>query len=608
MAKRIIALLISLLLALDPLCAFASTDKLEDALAQLNFYLTYFNTEEYKNEVDLSEIVDAFTKLGNSGKGFNIYASILLLLENGDYRVASILKTTLENDKEFSERLDDKEFKAAYPSISGVQNLLYYVDGRVAENNGNMDEALTCYSLCGSFFDSASRIISLSGGGSESMYQNAVASFTSGEYEEAYKLFHQLAEFNYGDSVSFLEACGKVLIGNGIDPDTIINGKWSEWTDKLPENIDEAKYEIETKKLYRSRVKETKTDKQKDLKGWTLVGSSEQTGGYGEWSEWNAKEVKQSSTREVETQQMYRYRNLEKKTSSKSSLDGWTKYNSKMTYSDWGDWSSWSVNSVNKSDTREVKTKTQYSYRTSSTVTSYSSWGSFSAWSTSSATSDSLTDVQKRTTYMYYYYKCPTCGTHWHAYNIKCPTWGGGCGKTTIPNNFTRVWGTTPQSQMSWKDWHGTGRTYATYNGERVFRSKDEPNKSRTEYRYRKRTLVYNTVWSDWTGYSDSSVSAASNRQVRTRTVYQYRDRKATTTYYFKRWGAWSGWSASRVAANDSRQVQTAVWYRYRDKLKEALYYYERWLNWSGWSESAVEANDRTQVEVKTQYRYRVRQ
>ncbi|MCR4621790.1 MAG: hypothetical protein K5663_06870 [Clostridiales bacterium] len=611
MIKRVLALTVAVLLALGSLCAFASTDKLEDALEQLNFYLTHFNTEDYKSEVDLSEIANAFASLGNSGMGFYVYANVMLLLEKGDYRTAAIVKTMLESNEEFSNSLDDKEFKEKYPSISGVKFLLNYVDGRIAENSEDTEAAKKCYSESGGFFDSYERLLALSGGESEEMYQRAFSHFTSGEYEEAYKLFYELSESNYTDSASFRDTCGKILAGMGIDPETIIKGAWSEWTDKLPEGIDRDKYEIETKQLYRSRVKETKTDKQKDLKGWTLTGTSEQAGGFGEWSNWSTNEVKKSGTREVETQQVYRYRDLEKTTSTKSNMDGWTKYDSKTAYSDWGAWSKWSTTKATKSSTREVQTKTQYSYRTSSTVASYSGWSSYSGWQTSAVTANDLTDVQTRTTYRYFYFKCPKCGNHWHGCNnVYCWTWGGGCGdtKNAIPESSkVFIWGTTPQSQMNWKDWHGTGVTYTTYNGERVFRSPGAPNKSRTEYRYRTRSLVYNTVWSNWTEYSDSSVSAASNRQVNTRTVYRYRDRKPVTTYYFKRWGAWSEWTASKVAANDSRQVQNAVWYRYRDKLKETLYYYERWGSWSGWSENAVNSNANTQVETKTRYRYRAK-
>ncbi|MCR4621792.1 MAG: hypothetical protein K5663_06880 [Clostridiales bacterium] len=514
MNKRILSLLLALVMALGSLCAFASTDKLEDALAQLNFYLTYFNTEEYKNEVDLSEIADAFASLGNSGIGFYVYANVLLLLEKGDYRTAAIVKMMLESNEELSKRLDDEKFRETYPSISSVSVLLSYVDGRIAENGGDSETAKQCYLSSGGFFDSYERLLALSGGKSEEMYKRAFNHFTKGEYEEAYKLFYELAESNYTDSATFRDTCAKILAGMGIDPDTVISGAWSEWTDKLPDGIDGNKYEIETMQLYRSRVKETRTDKQKDLKGWTLTGSSEQTGGFGEWSKWSAKEVKKSNTRQVETQQMYRYRNLEKTTSTKSSIKGWTKYDSKTTYSAWGAWSKWSTTKVTKSATREVKTKTQYSTR------------DLIDFADSSSNNDS----------------------------------------NLLNNGYERDgWGT-----------YADGTIYYGY--------------------------VKLTDWSSW-----SDTKQTSFMRIRTRTVYQYRDRKATTTYYFKRWGAWSEWTASKVAANDSRQVQNAVWYRYRDKLKETVYYYERWSNWSGWSENAVNSNANTQVEKKTRYRYRAK-
>ncbi|MCR4622849.1 MAG: hypothetical protein K5663_12290 [Clostridiales bacterium] len=224
MVKRLLSLLVAVILTFGCLCAFASTDKLEDALAQLNYYLTVFGSEEDIVDVDLAEIVDAFSKLGNSGRGFYNYSYILLLLERGDYRIASIYKKMLENDKGFSEQLDDKAFRETYPSISEVQDLLYYVDARVAENSGDKAEAETFYLLSGGFFDSAKRLILLSGGESADMYERAIALFTDGGYEEAYVLLHELAKYKYSDSADFLEMCGEILIDKGIDPKTLLNG------------------------------------------------------------------------------------------------------------------------------------------------------------------------------------------------------------------------------------------------------------------------------------------------------------------------------------------------------------------------------------------------
>ena len=206
----------------------------------------------------------------------------------------------------------------------------------------------------------------------------------------------------------------------------------------------------------------------------------------GTWSDWSTSYP--SGDYEVERKTQYRYKDKETTSSTTYPLDGWTKVDSSSDYTGWGSWSDWSTSSVSESDTRQVETKT---------------------------------------TYMYCYFYCKNCGNHWHGYGFPCYTWGGGCGNGTIQEDtYCEVWGATPQNQMGWQDWHGTGHVYAYYNGERVYRNIYSPDASRTEYRYRDRSSVttyYYERWSDWSDWTDYSVSGGSDRTVETRTVYRYR-------------------------------------------------------------------------------------
>lgn len=139
-------------------------------------------------------------------------------------------------------------------------------------------------------------------------------------------------------------------------------------------------------------------------------------------------------------------------TSSKASMEGWTQYDTSSEWGKYGPWSSWGGIFVKETDS---------------------------------------TDVETRTVYEYGYFVCPSCGAHWHGYGFTCYTWGGGCGKATIPEgSWTTIWGTTPQSEMNWEDWHGTGHQTTIYNGERVFRNIYGDN-SKTQYRFRTREMVY---------------------------------------------------------------------------------------------------------------------
>lgn len=209
----------------------------------------------------------------------------------------------------------------------------------------------------------------------------------------------------------------------------------------------------------------------------------------GPWSDWSAQEP--SGNYDVERKTQYRSRDKQTTSSTTYPLSGWTMTDSSTSYSNWGSWSGWTTSAVSASDMRQVDT---------------------------------------RTTYMYCYFYCYNCGNHWHGYGFNCfSTWGGGCGKSTIQeSSYTEVWGTTPQSQMNWKEWNGTGHSYATYNGERVFRNIYQPDASRTEYRYCDRSVIttyYYERWGDWSSWSDTAVAGNGNRQVETRTVYRYRTR-----------------------------------------------------------------------------------
>ena len=397
---------------------------------------------------------------------------------------------------------------------------------------------------------------------------------------------------------------GIIAFGGGGKPG--YQEDWTEWMEELPRGVSESDYIIEELTKYRSRDKETKTSNETDkMDGWTLDETAEK-GDFGAWSDWSTTAVTGSETREVESETRYRSRKLETTTSSNSSMSGWELTDTTYSWSDYGPWSSWQTASVSSSDSRKVETKTQYSYRTKSTSQQYSSWSGWSGWQDNSVSSNDLRKVETRTVYMYCYFQCAYCGNHWHGYGFPCYTWGGGCGQGTIQeSSYHEVWGTTPQSQMNWQDWHGTGHTYAYYNGERVFRNIHRPNASKTQYRYATRTISDVTTYSDWSSYSDTYQSSSSTKEVQTRTVYRYCDRTQVPTYHFRRWGSWSTWTTQAINSSSTRQIESSTFYRYRDKVDETTYIFYRWSDWSDWSETPIEETDSNEVEEKIVYRYK---
>ena len=208
-----------------------------------------------------------------------------------------------------------------------------------------------------------------------------------------------------------------------------------------------------------------------------------------DWTDWSDKlpDYINEDDHIVEEKVLYRSRNIETTSSSSSTLSGWELYDSKAEYSDYGDWSAWSTYSVVESNCRDVEIKKQYSYRLKNAETQYSSWSDWSDWSSTPVKSDDLTRVETRTV--------------------------GGKVK---------------------------------------------------QYRYSTRTVNNGNSFTNWSEYSDVAIEPSENREVRTRTVYRYRDREENIVYYFKRWGEWSDWSTTAVSASDEVKVETKTQYRYK--------------------------------------------
>lgn len=394
-------------------------------------------------------------------------------------------------------------------------------------------------------------------------------------------------------------------VSTGESDSQVELAEWSAWSDALPSGVTEADYTIETQTLYRTRERQTTTAAQDTLDGWTLVGSEEVAGEYGDWSAWSTDKPAASLDRETQSQTRYRYRGKETTTASTASLSGWTQYDVSYAWSDYGAWSGWSTSYVSASDSRAVQTKTQYRYRTISYSTAYTSWSSWSGWQWDAVSGNSLTDVETRTVYGYYWFQCPNCGAHMHGWDIYCPTWAGGCGKAYIPeSNWHTIYSTTAPSSVSFKDWYGTGHYYAYVDGELVFRWDYGNPGPQTQYRYRTRTSYQVKNYGSWSNWRDTYYSSSDTRDVESRTLYRYRDRVQKATYYFYRWGNWSEWSSDAVSSSSDREVETGNFYRYRDRVYGTLYHFSRYTDWSAWSLTPQEANSALEVEQKTQYRY----
>ena len=388
--------------------------------------------------------------------------------------------------------------------------------------------------------------------------------------------------------------------------------EWSGWVDELPSGVTEEDYEIETRRLYRYSELETTTSTDPALEGWECYDSVE-GGSYGEWSAWQLDEVQAAEGLEVESGDFWRYLNRETTSGTNQTMSGWTCYDETYAWAADGAWSKWSPTWPGEQEGREIQTATQWQYRDVWTTQSWGDYGAWSAWQDSAVTdSGDNMEVKTRTVYGYYYFECPDCGCHMHVYT-NCYTWAGGCGRTADFESGWRVyWCETPYSSVSWKDWHGTGKYYTTFNGMRVFKWTDGMNRGeaiKTQYAYRTRELVTETHYGSYSDWSFTEYTPSSTCEVQTREVYSYQDSTKVYTYYFERWVPEDNWSETALTANGQGQkVEQVKRYRYREMLAETMYYFRRWTTPGEYTTTEIEASDTVQVETKLQYNYRKKQ
>ena len=365
--------------------------------------------------------------------------------------------------------------------------------------------------------------------------------------------------------------------------------EWSDWQENLPNTVTADAYEIEEQTLYRSRNLETTSSTKSSMSGWELYDTVSAGAGYGPWSSWSADKVSATDTRQVETQTMYRYRSKETTTSSSSTKSGWTLYDTTYTWGDYGAWSDWSTSAASASDSRQVETKTQYRYRDKSTTTSSSSalsgWTQYDSTTTyGSWSSWSDTAVSTTSTRDVQTQEVKT-GTK---YLMGHYCTGSDCDYAISWSNNTTNTAFNSKCVYHSLGWF-TSLSDFKANGALSGKTKYEYYKNGSSTKYR----CANTCFS-WFIMDQENIY---------KTQYRYRDN--TITYSFYKWGDWSSYSDTAVAASSTREVETRTVYRYRDRSQIPTYHFERWGSWSGWSADAVSASDTRQVETTPYYRYR---
>ena len=415
-----------------------------------------------------------------------------------------------------------------------------------------------------------------------------------------------------------------------------IQSEFTDWLDELPEYVNPADYVIEEQTLYSTQLLEKTTSVQSDqLDNWTLVDTITNVGEFGPWSEWSDLEVIPTDTRNVESQTRYRYKTKETTTASSAVKDGWELYETETYWGAYGAWSSWSASQAESSDSREVQSKIQYSYRDKQYTTSsnaelsgwtrydseyeWSGYGNWSDWSDTPISESDSVDVETRQVLVSEAKTTYTYGAYFSSNSSKPYSWTHFCG-TCAKLNYGGTWTYKTYTQSTRATVSTLGQScghkgsfatqYKAADGYKYYYEEVNTTDAvyKTEYRSRTRSKIYTYhfyKWGDWTGYKDSEVTKNSDREVKTRTVYRFRDRERITEWHFFRWSDWSDWTAEPLTENSSRMIETKQFYRYQDKIVEIIYCFERWSDWSEYTTEPAEETDECKVQSKTQYRFR---
>ena len=110
---------------------------------------------------------------------------------------------------------------------------------------------------------------------------------------------------------------------------------------------------------------------------------------YGSWSSYSDTMYSESSTREVKTRMVYRYR-------TRTEVPTYHFYR-------WGSWSGWSTNKVSATDNRQVESNTYYRYREQTKTTTYyfRRWTDWSVYSEDEVMPSETMEVRTKMQYRY---------------------------------------------------------------------------------------------------------------------------------------------------------------------------------------------------------------
>ncbi len=295
--------------------------------------------------------------------------------------------------------------------------------------------------------------------------------------------------------------------GTLVDAGTVItitvsngNTELSDWTEVLPDGVSAA----EQKTQYSYREKQTVTQADSPVSGWTVDDSLTSYGAWSSFGEWQTAVISSSDTVRVESQTFYRSRSVEP-------------------------WTAWSMNPILESPDITVETRTVYSSRTYETMirdyyTQIDGW-SFQKQIMSQILCDWTISE-------------PPEG----AQNIESATINGSL-------HYRWTIDKVQYQYIRYSDWSEWSTSAADGVNTEV----------RTGLQYRSRPANPYGAWSGWTS---APISPSASLDVESEVMYRSSTRTVTYTCYS--YTDWSDWSDAEVNGGRAVEVRTRTLYRYK--------------------------------------------
>lgn len=168
-----------------------------ESIAQLNDYISSGGTR-----FDISGICDNFEKTyryGPNGMAFWAYAMIIRDVDAGNWDSVYDNIDILKRDASFQEYVESDDFTSQYKQIRKIDELEGYCQGRKAQEEGRLLDAVSSYSSCLNFYDSYQRrqeSQNTFNQQQEQQYNRACELYEHGQKEEAAAIFKALGSFS----------------------------------------------------------------------------------------------------------------------------------------------------------------------------------------------------------------------------------------------------------------------------------------------------------------------------------------------------------------------------------------------------------------------------